>query len=286
MNCLILGGDKRYYEIIKNFLNRGYNVDIVGYKNKIDNAVSINYDKLQIEKYDIIIFPVNGVKDNFIIMGEENFKINPDFLIKAKDSCLIFAGINTPCLEQLMNISKKKVNFLMKDKQVIKENAIPTVEGIIANLIINTDITINNSNIMVIGYGNIGSYLVDILSKLNADLIVSIIEPNDEFLLKQKNIKSVYSNDLDSMKIYLSNIDIIVNTVPSLILNREYIDCIKPNCYILDVASYPHGVDKKYLDHKNLKNQIYLGIPSDIAPKTAGKILSKKINTILGGYFK
>lgn len=286
MNCLILGGDKRYYEIIKNFLNKGYNVDIVGYKKGIGKAKNINYEDVNISKYDIIIFPIGGVKDNFIVVGEDCFRVNPEFLKLAKDNCLIFSGINTPCLEQIKITSKKNINFLMNDIGVIKENVIPTVEGIIADIIINTDITINNSNIMVIGYGNVGSYLVKILKEMNAQLIVSIICENDEFLLKKNNIASVYSNDLNKMKKSLSNADVIINTAPSLVLDKEYIDSIQNNCYVLDVASYPHGINKQYLDEKGIKNKIYLGIPSDIAPKTAGKILSKKINSMVGGYFK
>ena len=286
MNCVILGGDKRYYEIINNFLNKGYNVDIVGYKNIIKNTHQIDINDLIIEKYDVIIFPISGVTNNFIIKAEENFKVSPNILNNAKDDSLIFSGINTPCLEIIKFNSKKNITFLMKDKEIIEKNAIPTVEGIIGDLIKNTNITIKDSNIMVIGYGNIGKYLVEILKHLGSNITVSIIEKKDKNILDKYKIKNVFSNDFEKMCNVLTNQNIIINTVPSLVINKNYIDYLNNECYVLDVSSYPHGIDKEYLDYKNIKNKIYMGIPSDIAPKTSGIILSKKIDSIIGGILK
>lgn len=283
MNCLILGGDERYYQIINNFVNKGYNVDIVGYKKNFEKVHSLNYNELKISEYDIIIFPINGVGDNFLIKAEQNFNIKPDILNTAKNDCLIFSGINTPCLEQIKILSKKNINFLMQDKEVISENVIPTVEGIVADLILNTDITLDNSKIMVIGYGNVGSYLVDILKKLKANLVVSIIRQNDKKNLEKQSIASIYSYDILAMQMFLSHVDMIVNTVPTLVLDKKYIDFLKEDCYVLDIASKPYGIDKNYLDKKQIKNKIYSGIPADIAPKTSGNILLKKINSIIGG---
>jgi len=66
-------------------------------------------------------------------------------------------------------------------------------------------------------------------------------------------------------------------------LDKNYIDNINNNAYVLDVSSRPHGIDKEALIKKDINFKIYLGIPSKIAPKTSGLILSKKINHIIGG---
>ena len=283
MNCLILGGDRRYYQIIENFINRGYNVDIVGYKKEFEKAQLLDYSELQISKYDVIIFPVSGVGDNFLVKAEQNFKIEPNILNMAKKDCLIFSGINTLCLEEIKKLSGRNITYLMQDRKVICDNVIPTVEGIVADLILNTDITLDKSKIMVIGYGNVGSYLVNVLKKLNANLVVSVIEKCDKSSLEKQAIASVYSYDKMAMQMFLQSVDMVVNTVPTLVLNKQYIDSLKHDCYVLDIASKPHGIDKNYLDQKQIKNKIYLGIPADIAPKTSGNILSKKINSIIGG---
>ena len=51
MNTLILGGDKRYYEIIEAFKNKKYNIDLVGYKNS-----GLYYLKYSIFKANFIKF--------------------------------------------------------------------------------------------------------------------------------------------------------------------------------------------------------------------------------------
>ncbi len=283
MNCLILGGDKRYYEIINNFVSKGYNVDLVGYKTDLEKTNIVDISSININEYDIVLFPMNGVKKDFLISAEQPFNISNSILNNVKDSCVIFSGIMTPCLEQIKNNSHREINIFMKDEKVINENVIPTVEGMIADLVKNTDITINDSNIIVIGYGHIGKYLVKILNYLGADVTTSIIEENDKKVLDGLGIKNIFSNNKDEMKKNLKKADIVVNTVPNLVLNREYIDCLQNDSYVLDVSSYPHGVDKEYLDFKKINNHIYLGIPSDIASKTSGKILVKKIDSIIGG---
>lgn len=283
MNTLILGGDKRYYEIIEAFKNKKYNIDLVGYKNKIDKTNSLNINDVDVAKYDIILFPINAVGEDYTINGEIKFKISSNFLNKAKNNVLIFSGIKTPKLEEVLKNGKKKAFFLMKDKEVIKENVIPTVEGIISDIIINTDITIKNSNILVIGYGNVGKYLIEVLNHLKANTIVSIKEDYDKKILDQRKIYNVFSNDIQKMNKVLKNTDVIINTVPSLILDKNYIDNINSNTYVLDISSHPHGIDKEALIKKEINFKIYLGIPSKIAPKTSGLILSKKINHIIGG---
>ena len=58
---------------------------------------------------------------------------------------------------------------------------------------------------------------------------------------------------------YLKNIDMIINTAPNLVINKTLITFINKDAYVLDVASYPHGIDKFALDQKSIKNNIYLG---------------------------
>lgn len=284
MNILILGGDSRYLEIIKD-LSSKYNVDLVGYRNIYINDTIHNIDikNLDISKYNIIIFPINGVMDNNLINC--HFNSNPiqlptDILINAQDNVLIFSGINTPNLNNMLKIANKECTFLMNDTCVVKENAIPTVEGIIADIITNTDITINDSKVLVLGYGNIGRVLVEYLNMLGANTSVGIILDKDKELLSKKNINSFYTTNREQLIREINNNDIIINTVPQFIINDDDIKYINPDSYILDISSHPHGINKSMLDKYHIKNKLYLGIPGKIAPKTAGKILIKKINYI------
>lgn len=285
MEVLVLGGDLRYLEIINN-LSSKFNVDLVGYKNIFinDSSKNIELDNIDISKYDVILFPINGVMEKNLINCKFNnnpVKLPNDLLVNTKDNVLIFSGINTPCLDNMLNLANRKCHFLMNDENVIKENSVPTVEGIIADIIINTEKTITDSSVLVFGYGNIGRLLVDYLKKLGADVTVSILLDEDKRVLDNKNINNFFSYDRECLIDSIGHSDIIINTVPKTIINDSDIKYLNRDVYFLDISSHPHGINQEILDDFFIKNKLYLGIPGKVAPKTAGKILTKKINKIM-----
>lgn len=286
MKVLVLGGDLRYLEIIENLSSR-YIVDVVGYKNTYinDRVKNININNVIISDYDVIIFPINGVMDKYLINCRFNnvpIKLPDDLLINSKEDVLIFSGIPTPNLNKMLSVSNRECVFMMNDKEVISKNSIPTVEGIIADVIVNTDITVKDSDILVFGYGNIGKVLVEYLTLLGANVTVSIIEENDKLYLDSNRIKNFYSTDTNRLISEIGKNDIIINTVPSVIVNDDLVKYVNRNAYILDISSHPHGINQEVLDEFFIKNKLYLGIPGKVAPKTSGKILSKKINEVMG----
>ncbi len=288
MKILFLGGDKRQIEIIKDLSKNNYDIDVIGYdKIKFDSKIkNLNLEKLNISKYNIIILPVNGVREDYSITAEyakEKIILPPNLFYKTNEKVVLFTGIKTIRLNAMLESIDRKLCALMEEKDVIRQNSIPTVEGIIGDLIYNTEKTINEADILVIGYGNIGKRLVSILEVLGANVTIGIILKDDYDILNKKQKAVLYTNDFIMMKEVLNNSDIIVNTAPDLILNQECLNQIKKDCYILDIASHPHGVDFEYAEKLKLRNKLLLGIPSIVAPKTAGKILSKKISMKIGG---
>lgn len=282
MEIIILGGDTRYLEIIEN-LSKKHNVTLVGYKNTYINDLVKNIDisGVFIEKYDVIIFPINGVMDKNLVgcrFNNNPIKLPEDFLVNTKEKVLIFSGIPTTNLTNMLEQANRKCTYLMKDNEVIKQNAVPTVEGIIADVINNTEKTINDSNVLVFGYGNIGSLLTTYLIKLGANVTVSIIEQKDENILNNIGIKNFYSCNKKDLITEISKTDIIINTVPETVINDNLIRYINKNAYVLDIASHPYGFDQEVLAEYFIKSKLYLGIPGKVAPITSGKILTKKIN--------
>ena len=285
MNVLFLGGDLRYLEII-NDLKHKYNVDLVGYKNTyIDGVSNIDINDVSIGLYDVVILPVNGVMDKYMINCRFNnnpIKLSEDLFVGSKDDVLIFSGIPTPCLDKMLKVSDRDCVYMMKDKEVIRENAVPTAEGVLADVINNTECALGDSKILVFGYGNVGKVIVDYLHYFNSNICVSIIDSKDKAILDELGIKCFYSDCRSDLVDHISWCDVIINTVPNTIISDDLIKYINRDCYILDIASHPHGINREVLDEFFIKNKLYLGIPGKVAPKTSGKILSKKINDVIG----
>lgn len=247
MDVLFLGKDNRY-NILIDYLSKKNNVECIGYDNyKIGDIHNIS-------KYDMIILPMSGIKNG----NASNVIIPPDLFDNIKPNCIIYTGLIPKELE-----NKNVISFL-DDKDVKLENTNITIDGMMDDIKDK-----KKDNICILGYGNIGSIMYDKLKdkynvSVGIDENTSIHSINNCFLTTNK--KEMIKN--------LQNSDLIINTVPENIIKEEYVKNIKG--YILDIASYPYGIDQNLVSKYNLNYHLYSGIPAKFDPERAGKILLKK----------
>ena len=244
MKILFLGYDARY-EVLISILSNKYEIDSIGYNN---SNISVS-DIKSINDYSIIVLPMSGIKNNYA----SNVLI-PDNLLDNYTG-LIYTG-NTKGL-------KGNVESFLSDKEIVHNNTIITVDGIMDRIK-----DIDKVIICILGYGNIGSMLYDRL-KDNYKVIVGVKE--DEVGIVKDSFSTSNKKDLEY---YLKSSDLIINTVPSHIIDEDILGSI--NCYFLDIASFPYGVDKTKITNYKFKYDLYSSIPSKYAPIKAGKILLKK----------
>lgn len=244
MKILFLGYDARY-EVLISILSNKYEIDSIGYNN---SNISVS-DIKSINDYSIIVLPMSGIKNNYA----SNVLI-PDNLLDNYTG-LIYTG-NTKGL-------KGNVESFLSDKEIVYNNTIITVDGIMDRIS-----SIDKVIICILGYGNIGSMLYDRL-KDNYKVIVGVKE--DEVGIVKDSFSTSNKKDLEY---YLKSSDLIINTVPSHIIDEDILGSI--NCYFLDIASFPYGVDKTKITNYKFKYDLYSSIPSKYAPIKAGKILLKK----------
>lgn len=105
-------------------------------------------------------------------------------------------------------------------------------------------ITLHGCNALVLGYGRIGRVLSKILDAFGAK--VSVCARRYESLawihamgLNEMNMCTLADN--------ISGFDVIFNTVPSIILDKQLLRRVNKKALIIDLASKPGGVDF-YLD--------------------------------------
>lgn len=247
MDVLFLGKDNRYDVVIET-LQKKYNVECIGYeKYKVGDLNNIS-------KYDIIVLPMSGIKNGKV----GSIELDIEIFNNIKDNCIIYTGVVPK------ELKKGKIISFLSDKEIIKENTNITVDGMIERIK-----NIKKDKICILGYGNIGSL---IYSKLcdKYDIVVGVKDK------KIKNLNSFLTSNEQLMKYYLLNSDLIINTVPNNIIEEKYLNDI--NGYILDVASYPYGINSELVNKYNLNYDLYLSIPSKFDPRRAGKILLKKFN--------
>lgn len=190
-----------------------------------------------------------------------------------ENKIFIAGGIPIPFYE---NKTIKNIDLLKLEKLTIL-NAIPTVEGTIKIAIEETETTIHESNILITGYGRIGKILCKSFNALGANVYCTARSDEDLTWIREERYTPIKYGEITN---YAKEIDIIINTVPSLVIEEKIIKKLKKNCLIIDIASNPGGVDKNIAKLYKIKVITALGIPGKIAPETSAKYIKEIIEEI------
>ena len=83
----------------------------------------------------------------------------------------------------------------------------------------------------------------------------------------------------------IGSADIIINSVPAMMINAELLTRVPSRALILDLASPPGGVDFDAAARMNIKAKLLPGLPGIVAPETAGAILASSIPKLIRNYF-
>lgn len=200
------------------------------------------------------------------------FKINPgimhDLVKQLPASCTIF----TPIMRDFLVDVAQNVEILMDYDEIAIYNSIPTAEGTLLAIMKNTEITVHSANIHVIGAGRCGETLARMLHSIGANVTVATRNPVLASRLFTAGI-TVADTSVDT----LSSADVIVNTVPALMLGRDQLAFVKQDIYIADIASAPGGVDFEAANTFGIKADLLPALPGIIAPKTAAFYLAQFI---------
>lgn len=252
-------------------------VNIIGKDERSNYLRKIYAEKIvKFEDADYIFCPIPFTRDGIKINGEE-LKID-ELIYKIKGRVLVSGAINEDVRKKLQKNNIKFID-LMNFEEFSLMNAIATSEGAIKKAIEMTDFTLNNSNIMVMGYGRIGKILAHQLSSFGAKIYVEARKNTDIALIKSIGYNVVDLKDIDK---YIGNMDIIFNTIPHIIIDEKRVELLKENVCIIDLASNPGGVDFEALKKRNINTSWYLQIPSKDSPYTAAKYIKDTLDKIIG----
>lgn len=119
----------------------------------------------------------------------------------------------------------------------------------------------------------------EIYLKLKQKNIKTFIISRPKKQITEDNLEEFYPLNSENIIRVFNKSSIVINTIPSNIIPEDALD-IKNTPYILDIASYPYGINEELIKkhNKKINYKLYLGIPSKYAPKKASEILLKVLN--------
>ena len=163
-------------------------------------------------------------------------------------------------------------------EELVVANAIPTAEGAVQIAMEELPVTIHGLQVLVIGCGRVGKITAHRFSALGAHVTVAARRYEQLAWASALGFSPLLTQQLKDDR---GRYGLIVNTVPSTILDRDTLSGIREDCLIIDLASKPGGVDMDAAAQLGRRVIWALSLPGKVAPVTAGSYIRDTVYNIL-----
>ena len=286
----VIGGDLRTIKLAKMLAEDGNEVYTYG----LEKAEELKEEKNIIpaqklskaipNDVEVVIGPIpfssNGENIN-TPFGENEISIRE--LMHYLNAKILIAGSIAPEIYDMANDEYIEIVDIMKREEFAVLNTISTAEGTIEIAIANTNKILHGSNVLILGFGRIGKVLARKMAGLSSKVTCAARKDEDLAWIQAYGHKATNINTIgENLKQY----DIIINTVPHIILNEERLQYVKNECLLIDLASNPGGIDKKAIKDNQLKFVWALSLPGKVAPTTSAEFIKDTIYNIIKEIYK
>lgn len=285
----VIGGDLRIAKLAIMLANDGNEVYVYGLEKSEEikrqkNIIQCDTIRKAIDDVEIVIGPIpfssNG---NTINMPFSDKEITIREMMHNINAKVLIAGAILPEVYEMANDEYIEIIDIMKREELAVLNTIATAEGTIQVAIENTNRILHGSEVLILGFGRIGKVLARKLAGLSVKVTCAARKDEDLAWIEAYGHKSLNINNLGEN---LRTFDIIINTVPHIILTEQKLEYVKKETLLIDLASNPGGIDKKTIKDRNLKFVWALSLPGKVAPTTSAEFIKNTIYNILREIYK
>ena len=278
----VIGGDLRIVKLVEmltkdDFEITTYALEKAEFLKKI-NITEAESLKEAVNDCDIVIGPIplssNNVEINTPFSDE---KITLEELANNIEGKKFIAGSIKQDLYKYLNNKNVDIIDLLNREELTVLNTISTAEGAIQIAMEETTRTIHGSNILVLGFGRVGKILSKMLNGIGANVYCEARKNVDLAWIKAYGYIPIHLNELDE---YLDKVDIIINTIPQIILDKNRLEKVRKECILIDLASNPGGIDRNESKKRGIKTIWALSLPGKVAPLTSAEFIKETLYNI------
>ena len=178
--------------------------------------------------------------------------------------------------DSLKIFKEKNINYInfLEDENFVLDNASLTAEGVLSEIIANTNASIFSLKILILGGGRVAKSIGKIFEKLDLNFNFATIN-KEELNLSNFEHKAIewanFKNDLNGF-------DVVINTIPVNLFEKADENKFKENAILFEISS------KKCFenfDGQKLKYILCPALPSKYSPKSAGELMLNVIEKTL-----
>lgn len=196
----------------------------------------------------------------------------------AKPGALAFGGkVSGQAMEAAQAAGIQLFDYLRREELALL-NAIPTAEGCLELILQNRRKVLWRSPVLVLGYGRCAFALAQRLLALDAKVTVAARRPEALALAMSQGLDTL---PLDRLEERLPSFEVVVNTIPALVLDEGRLAALPRGSLVIDLASLPGGTDFEAAERLGLDAIHALSLPARCAPVTAGEFVARAVLTML-----
>lgn len=244
------------------------------------SVIPIHHLKELKEPVDCIVLPLPVTNDGILVNAPLSSKELPltAVLEYAEKETLVFGGrVERSLKEYCARHHIHLIDYFEREELTVL-NAVPTAEGAIQLAMEEMPVTIYGASCLVSGFGRISKVLVKLLVAMGAKVTVAARRFSDLSWAEIYGCKAVHINELAKE---IPEMDLIVNTVPTKLLDYSVLSNVKGESLIIDLASKPGGVDFDLARQLGLNTIWALSLPGKVAPVSSGRIISQTLRNII-----
>ena len=245
LRIAVVGGDERDPEIARLAAETGASVRAFGlpWPDAGVAGVTLAEDpQSAVAEADYLLLPIPvGVGlEIYAPHSERPIVADAELLGLASAGAHAFLGRATPEFRQAAGEAGVTLHEYDPDRELMLLRGPAIVEGALQLAIENTDITINDASVVVVGYGNIGSLLARRLLALGARVHVAARNPIQR--------ASAYADGaipipLEELPELAPSLEMVFSTVPAQVVGRDLLERLPRGSLVLDIAPPPDHAD-------------------------------------------
>ena len=286
----LLGGDLRQYTAAQRLWNFGWELTIWGQDRsdwQSDGMTHCSDWEEAVRFAEAVILPLpastDGIFLNCPFAAEENRIPLADLFSKAPSGCVIIGGrIPKELAAGAESLGLTVIDYFDSEPFQI-HNAYTTAEAALSIAMNRLERNIRDSHIAITGFGRIAKHLVGILLPLGAHITVAARKPSDLAWAVSLGceILRLGEDDARTMERLSRGYDVIYNTVPHWLFDREFLKKMDSSTFLIDLASVPGGVDICAAKELGANVLWATSLPGKYAPLSAGELIASCVHDIL-----
>jgi dipicolinate synthase subunit A len=245
LRIAVVGGDERDPEIARLAAKTGATVKAYGIPwpegdlpdvERVDSA----HEAVEGASYIFLPIPLGVGRNLYAPHVSEPIVADEGFFTRAASGAYAFCGRATPEIRAAADAAGVRVHDYDPDRELMLLRGPAIVEGVLQQAIEATDITINDAEVVVVGFGNIGQLLARTLRGLGARVHVAARNPTQRAGAYADGLLPLTLEELPELA---PSLDMVFSTVPAQVVNRGLLERLPRGSLVLDIAPPPDHAD-------------------------------------------